>query len=65
MLFQRADAFIDQRLQRLWLRPRTVNYFLIEDVPKQLSFFLRQIRQLFEDFLNRHGPTVRRRWWRL
>lgn len=54
ILFQRADAFIDQRLQRPGFRPRMVSYFLIENVPEQPPFFLRQVRQLFEDFLNSH-----------
>jgi hypothetical protein len=55
ILFQRADAFIDQRLQRSGFRPGILSYFLIENVPKQPSFFLRQVRQFFEDFLNSHG----------
>jgi hypothetical protein len=54
ILFQRADAFIDQRFQRPGFRPRMLSYFLIEKVPKERSFFLRQIRQFFEDFLNSH-----------
>jgi hypothetical protein len=47
ILFQRADAFIDQRLQGPGFRPRMLSCFLIENVPKQPSFFLRQVRQFF------------------